>query len=73
MPEIKGPPHLLRMIEEDNDLSLKMLNLDSFIGVNPIYENLTDRQKELLSIQLGCMTLYRNALRERIELEPREH
>jgi hypothetical protein len=61
-------PHEERLIAERNELLERMKKLREFIAENPIYQSLSQRERDLLSAQYNAMDQYDNILYERIQL-----
>jgi hypothetical protein len=57
---------LERLIEEEEELSIKVGKLKDFIEGSSLYRKLEDIQKVLLCTQFHTMTMYLNILNERI-------
>jgi hypothetical protein len=60
--------HQLRVIEENKELETKLLALNEFICLNPIFEDLSRNEKQLLREQSQVMDEYSDILKERITL-----
>ena len=60
-------PHQQRVIDEANDLGVKIKALDNFLLVNPIYEKLPVDEKSRLLTQFGLMQSYFQILKERVD------
>jgi len=58
--------HQRRVIEEERELTHKILRLRSFIGLNPAYRELPEQEQSRLNRQLEAMGLYAGILAERI-------
>lgn len=58
-------PHQQRVVDEKADLDTKIIMLSNF-RYTPTYDALDEKEKELLSRQLFCMTTYSMILKERI-------
>lgn len=59
-------PHQQRVVDERNELNEKADKLLEFIRINPIFEELNERDKALLREQYQVMCKYQNILQERI-------
>lgn len=59
--------HELRVIEENKELETKLLALNEFICLNPVFEDLTRKEKQLLREQAQVMGEYSDILKERIK------
>lgn len=57
--------HELRVVEERNELNIKIAKLESFLE-SETYENLSEEEKDLLEEQLECMSHYSSILTYRI-------
>ena len=56
-----------RLIVEREELDDKLAKLEAFIG-SPRFENLDERNRELLVSQCGAMRQYSDILAERIDI-----
>lgn len=62
------PPYVQRMFNEQKELSERINKLDAFVnGNNDIFNNLPDKEKELMNKQFEYMKMYHNVLCERID------
>jgi hypothetical protein len=59
--------HQLRVIEENKELETKLLALHQFICKSPIFEKLSDYDKQMLREQAYIMDQYSDILKERIK------
>lgn len=59
-------PHQQRIVDEARELWGKAEALDSFIKSNPVFDNLPELDKQLLTTQLNAMRAYGNILDIRI-------
>ena len=64
--EKKLAPHQQRVVDEHTELKSKAKLLSHFIGVNPIFETLDEKEQELLREQNDVMWLYVEILGKRI-------
>lgn len=55
-----------RLLKERDELGKKVEKLNAFIKENPAFNNVSEKQKELLLLQLAIMTQYHVILTERI-------
>lgn len=60
-----------RVIEEKQELDKKASKLSSFIGYNPIFENLNQVEQELMREQCEIMWEYSEILGQRIAAFPK--
>ena len=63
------PPHLTRILVEQEALGDKITKLQMFINNNPIYNTLSETKKTLMIKQLTVMNEYFHILEERIKEE----
>lgn len=63
------PDWLQRMLTEHEELSPKVQKLYDFINSSKVFVGLDEKRKELLRTQYRAMSMYEDALNERIELE----
>lgn len=59
-------PYQKRVIDEKNELDVKIINLSKFVH-GPLFEVLSDCERDRLQRQLGVMMLYSDILNERIQ------
>ena len=59
-------PHQQRVVDEKNELDVKIEKLDIFIKTNPIFGQMELQDQQLLDEQLKHMNAYWNVLRQRI-------
>lgn len=59
-------PHQQRVIDEANELGVKIIALKSFIESNPIFEKLDIHERDRLKLQLIYMISYFEILKDRI-------
>ena len=59
-------PHQQRVVDEQFELSEKLVKLSEFIDGSPIFGTLPPEERERLVRQAVCMTEYSNILLERI-------
>lgn len=59
-------PHQQRVVDEATELFDKIEKLDNFIGHNPIFQALPEKEKALLEKQSEYMSLYYGVLMSRI-------
>lgn len=66
--EIKNtyPPHIQRIIDENNQLIERSIKLGNFITNNPIFKNLPIEEQEAMKEQLVYMNKYSNVLTDRL-------
>ena len=60
-------PHQQRVVVEANELGVKIEALNAFIGSNPIFLKLDDKEQSRLKNQVHFMIKYFSVLKERIE------
>lgn len=60
--------HELRVVEESKELETKLAALQQFICTNPVFEDLSRKEKQLLREQAQVMDEYNDILKERIKL-----
>lgn len=60
-------PHQQRVIDEKNELSDKIYKLSSF-RTTDMFKSLSEKEQDLLTVQLNTMIEYENILEERIQL-----
>jgi len=60
-------PHQQRVIDEANELGVKISALDVFVNLNPIFQKLEIDESERLRHQRFIMKSYFKILKERIE------
>jgi len=59
-------PHQQRVVDEKNELDVKVNALSKFISENPLFKTLDDAERTRLRKQLGFMQGYSTMLDERI-------
>jgi hypothetical protein len=59
-------PHEQRVVEEKRELDERLNKLLMFIGANPLFKELTERERARLEHQAGIMNEYSRVLKERI-------
>lgn len=59
-------PHQQRVVDEQAELDAKRANLRAFIDSSPVFDSLSEDEKERLVRQHSCMTEYSEILGERI-------
>lgn len=67
--DINIPPHVLRMMKEQEELGDKITKLQMFISNSPIFNTLSETKKTLMTKQLTHMSDYFHVLEERIKEE----
>lgn len=67
--DINIPPHVLRMMKEQEELGDKITKLQMFISNSPIFNTLSETKKTLMTKQLTHMSDYFHILEERIKEE----
>ena len=60
------PPHQQRVVDEKQDLDLRIARLDEFMRRNPTFTTLDAPERDRLEIQLDLMRDYSGILGERI-------
>lgn len=60
------PPHIQRVIDENNQLVERSVKLANFIANNPIFKNLPIEEQEAMKEQLVHMNKYSNILSDRL-------
>ncbi len=60
-------PHQQRVVDEANELSDRLVKLQSFIDESSIYQKIDSTQQTLLRAQAGAMRAYLEVLNLRIE------
>lgn len=60
-------PHQQRVIDEANELGVKLSALDLFISENDIFKNLHKLEQNRLNRQLFAMDIYFGILKDRIK------
>lgn len=59
-------PHQQRVVDEQVELSDKLVKLSAFISGGPVFTTLPARDQDLLRRQRDCMTEYHEILEARI-------
>ena len=66
IPQSSLPPHQQRVLDEKQDLDLRIARLDEFMRRNPTFTTLDAPERDRLEIQLDMMRDYSGILGERI-------
>lgn len=66
VPQSSLPPHQQRVLDEKQDLDLRIARLDEFMRRNPTFPTLDAAERDRLEIQLDLMRDYSGILGERI-------
>ena len=66
VPQSSLPPHQQRVLDEKQDLDLRIARLDEFMRRNPTFTTLDAPERDRLEIQLDVMRDYSGILGERI-------